>query len=131
VESAFLKTLYVLFVIELGTRRIRIADVTAYRWREGQRYVLRDVDGRSVSLAEAKRIVAERYVFPSQLRRARPTHTARPPGRTGRRSPSPPIRPLLLHELAVPPEQRVGPNQERGLRCLRPTLGSLRRASPR
>jgi transposase len=55
-------------------------------WREGQRYVLRDVDGRSVSVAEAKRIVAERYVIPSQLRRTRPTDTARPRGWTGRRS---------------------------------------------
>jgi len=55
-------------------------------WREGQRYVLRDVDGRSVNLAEAKRIVAERYVIPSQLRRTRPTHTAGPGAWTGRRS---------------------------------------------
>jgi transposase len=44
-------------------------------WREGQPYALRDVDGRQVSLAEAKRIVAERYTVPSELRRARLTNT--------------------------------------------------------
>jgi len=55
-------------------------------WREGQPYALRDVDGRSVSLAEAKRIVAERYTVPSELRRARLTKTTGRRGWTGRRS---------------------------------------------
>jgi hypothetical protein len=32
----------------------------------GQPYALRDFDGRSMSLAEAKRIVAERYTVSSQ-----------------------------------------------------------------
>jgi transposase len=53
--------------------------------RRGEPYALRDVDGRSVSLAEARRIVAERYTVPSQIRRSRLTTTRRRE-RTGRRS---------------------------------------------
>lgn len=55
-------------------------------WRRGEPYVLRDVDGRPVNLAEAKRIVAERYTVPSELRRARLTKTTGRRGWTGRRS---------------------------------------------
>jgi len=49
-------------------------------------YALRDVDGRAVSLAEAKRIVAERYTIPPELRRARLTNTTGRQRWTGRRS---------------------------------------------
>jgi transposase len=55
-------------------------------WRRGEPYALRDVDGRQVSLAEAKRIVAERYTVPSELRRVRLTNTVGRRGWTGRRS---------------------------------------------
>ncbi|MEW6058882.1 MAG: IS110 family transposase [Actinomycetota bacterium] len=55
-------------------------------WRRGRPYVLRDVDGRAVSLGEARRIVAERYTVPSELRRARLTTPAGRQRRTGRRS---------------------------------------------
>jgi hypothetical protein len=36
----------------------------------GQPYALRDFDGRSMSLAEAKRIVAERYTVPLSATRS-------------------------------------------------------------
>lgn len=55
-------------------------------WRRGELYVYRDVDGRAVSLAEAKRIVAERYTVPTELRRARITTTTGRQRWTGRRS---------------------------------------------
>jgi len=52
-------------------------------WRAGERYVLRDVDGRPVDPVEARAIIAARYTVPSdvRLRQAR-VHPAR---RTGRR----------------------------------------------
>ena len=40
-------------------------------WRRGERYVIRDCDGRPVSVAEGRRIVAERYTVPAELRRSR------------------------------------------------------------
>lgn len=52
-------------------------------WRRGERYVIRDVDGQPVSVAEGRRIVAERYVIPQELRRRR---SSRDVARTGRRS---------------------------------------------
>ena len=55
-------------------------------WRRGEPYLLRDVDGRQVSLAEAKRIVTERYTVPAELRRARLTDGTKQRRRTGRRS---------------------------------------------
>lgn len=39
--------------------------------RTGQPYVLRDIDGREIDIAEAKRIVAERYTVPPDLRASR------------------------------------------------------------
>lgn len=39
--------------------------------REGRPYELRDVDGTPVDLATAKRIVAERYTVPEEVRKAR------------------------------------------------------------
>jgi transposase len=53
-------------------------------WRRGEPYVLRDVDGRPVSLGEARCIVAERYVIPAELRRDR--RLSDPRWRTSRRS---------------------------------------------
>jgi hypothetical protein len=40
-------------------------------WRAGERYVIRDVDGTVVDLVEGKRIVAERYTVPADLRAVR------------------------------------------------------------
>ena len=49
-------------------------------WRNQTPYELRDTDGRPISTAEARAIIAERYAIPDEIRRARTT-TA-----TGRRS---------------------------------------------
>jgi transposase len=38
-------------------------------WRTGQHYIVRDVDGRPVDLAEARAIIAERYTIPPEARR--------------------------------------------------------------
>jgi transposase len=52
-------------------------------WRSGERYVLRDVDGRTVDVAEARAIIAARYTVPADVRaRGRTTGGSR----TGRRS---------------------------------------------
>ena len=40
-------------------------------WRRGERYVLRDTDGREITRAEGRAIVAERYAIPDEVRRAR------------------------------------------------------------
>lgn len=57
-------------------------------WRRGETYVIRDVDGRQVTAAEGREIVAERYPIPRELRQARrslnPGH--RVVQRTSRRS---------------------------------------------
>jgi transposase len=40
-------------------------------WRAGEPYVIRDIDGTPVSIAEGRRIVAERYTVPTGLREQR------------------------------------------------------------
>ncbi|MGH2738466.1 MAG: IS110 family transposase, partial [Actinomycetota bacterium] len=40
-------------------------------WRKGEWYVLRDVDGREITEAEGRAIVAERYQVPEEVRAAR------------------------------------------------------------
>jgi transposase len=61
-------------------------------WRNGEPYQLRDIDGRPVSLTEARAIIAERYRIPDEIRRRRRAVT-RPQqlkrGRTDRRKESP------------------------------------------
>jgi hypothetical protein len=56
-------------------------------WRNGQRYVLRDVDGREITAAEGRQICADRYKVPDEVRRRRrrTTKTKHHKGRTGRR----------------------------------------------
>jgi transposase len=49
-------------------------------WRNQSAYQLRDTDGRPVTTAEARTIIAERYTISEEIRRARTTTT------TGRRS---------------------------------------------
>jgi hypothetical protein len=50
-------------------------------WRNGTPYQLRDLDGRPITVEQARLIIAERYTVPAELRHTRSTHTA-----TGRRS---------------------------------------------
>lgn len=50
-------------------------------WNNNTPYQLRDVDGRIVSRAEARAIIAERYQIPDDIRRTRSTTKG-----TGRRS---------------------------------------------
>jgi transposase len=38
-------------------------------WRSGQPYIVRDIDGRPVTRAEAKAIITERYTIPPEARR--------------------------------------------------------------
>ena len=52
-------------------------------WRSGERYVLRDVDGRAVDPVEARAIIARRYTVPAEVR-SRQTRVHLAPG-TGRR----------------------------------------------
>jgi transposase len=42
-------------------------------WRAGEHYVIRDVDGTVVDLVEGRRIVAERYTVPADVRAVRRT----------------------------------------------------------
>jgi transposase len=44
-------------------------------WRAGQTYVLKDVDGRIVTSAQARAIIAERYAIPAEQRARRTTTT--------------------------------------------------------
>jgi transposase len=44
--------------------------------KTGRPYVLRDTDGRVIDPAEGKRIVAERFTVPEEIRRARRVHAA-------------------------------------------------------
>ncbi len=56
-------------------------------WRNGQRYVLRDVDGREITTSEGREICADRYKVPDEVRRRRrrTTKTKHHKHRTGRR----------------------------------------------
>jgi hypothetical protein len=54
-------------------------------WRNGERYIMRDTDGRAITEAEGRQICAERYAIPDDIRRRRTTTTKRQKGRTGQR----------------------------------------------
>jgi transposase len=56
-------------------------------WRNGERYILRDVDGREITEAEGREICRERYTVTAadRQRRRRPTTSKHHKGRTGRR----------------------------------------------
>jgi transposase len=56
-------------------------------WRNGERYVLHDVDGRQITESEGRAICRERYTVTAadRQRRRRPTTAKHHKGRTGRR----------------------------------------------
>jgi hypothetical protein len=62
-------------------------------WRRGERYVVRDVDGRQVTLEQARHIIAERYTIPPELRRQARTVNRPLAHRTSRRSKESPCAP--------------------------------------
>jgi transposase len=62
-------------------------------WRRGERYVIRDVDGRQVTIEEARRIIGERYTIPPQLRRQARTVNRPSAHRTSQRSKESPCAP--------------------------------------
>lgn len=57
-------------------------------WRRGERYTIRDIDGRHITAAEGRGIIAERYLVPDELRRGRRALSPNSPRRrrTSRRS---------------------------------------------
>lgn len=58
-------------------------------WRTGERYILRDIDGREVQPVEARAIIARRYTVPADVRsRQTRVHFSPRTGRRGQRSPS-------------------------------------------
>jgi transposase len=65
-----------------------LATRVAACWRRRERYVLRDLDGREVTEAEGRAIIAERYRISDEVRQARRTTSKakKLKGRTGRRS---------------------------------------------
>jgi hypothetical protein len=66
-------------MVERGAHHIKALCVVAAKLAErfwavqtsGRPYVLRDLDGRQVSVEEARRIIAERYTVPEEVRRRR------------------------------------------------------------
>jgi hypothetical protein len=66
-------------MVERGAHHLKALCVVAAKLAErfwtvearGEPYVLRDVDGREVTVAEARRIIAERYTVPEEVRRRR------------------------------------------------------------
>ncbi|MGH8904680.1 MAG: IS110 family transposase, partial [Egibacteraceae bacterium] len=48
-----------------------LASRIAACWRNGERYVLRDVDGTEITEADGRKICAERYAIPPEVRQAR------------------------------------------------------------
>jgi hypothetical protein len=53
-------------------------------WRRGERYVIRDLNGRPITAAEGRRIIAERYPIPAELRQRTTSATRPPSNRTSR-----------------------------------------------
>jgi hypothetical protein len=57
-------------------------------WNSQTPYQLRDVDGRPVTKAEARAIIAERYQIPDEIRRARTTTGTSRRSKESQRAPS-------------------------------------------
>ena len=57
-------------------------------WRNQTPYELRDVDGRSITTAQAREIIADRYTVPDEIRRARTTTGTGRRNKKSQRAPS-------------------------------------------
>ncbi len=74
-----LAAVYYAQMVERGAHHIKALCIVAAKLAErfwavqasGKPYVLRDVDGREVTVEEARRIIAERYTVPEEVRRRR------------------------------------------------------------
>jgi transposase len=71
-------------------------------WRAGQPYVLRDVDGTTVTTEQARAIIAERYAIPKELRAQRRTTTDARTDRRSKESPSAPSTGPSNHNATTP-----------------------------
>src|SRR5215204_5367353 len=71
-------------------------------WRAGQPYLLRDVDGTTVTIDQARAIIAERYLIPKDLRARRRTTTATGTDRRSKESPSAPSTGPPNHNATTP-----------------------------
>jgi Transposase IS116/IS110/IS902 family len=67
-------------------------------WRAGQPYQLRDVDGRPVTIEQARAIITERYAIPKDLRARRNTITATGTDRRSKESPGAPSTGPSTHD---------------------------------
>jgi transposase IS116/IS110/IS902 family protein len=59
-------------------------------WRRGEHYIIRDTDGRPVTTAEARAIIADRYTVSAELRAARRALHTRGTDRRSKESPRAP-----------------------------------------
>jgi transposase len=74
-----LAAIYYAQMVERGAHHIKALCVVAAKLAErlwtvetrGEPYVVRDLDGREVTIVEARRIIAERYAVPEEVRRRR------------------------------------------------------------
>ena len=57
-------------------------------WRNQTPYELRDVDGRSITTAQAREIIADRYTVPDEIRRGRTTTGTGRRNKESQRAPS-------------------------------------------
>ena len=71
-------------------------------WRAGQPYILRDVDGTPVTVDQARKIIAERYPIPKDLRTRRRTTTDTGTDRRSKESPSAPSTGPSNHNATTP-----------------------------
>jgi hypothetical protein len=46
--------------------------------KTGQAYALRDMEGKAISVAEAKQLVRDRFTVPDEIRRSRRRHSEIP-----------------------------------------------------
>jgi transposase len=131
-------------MVERGAHHIKALCIVAGKLAErfwtvetrGEPYVVRDLDGREVSIAEAKQIIAERYTVPEEVRRRRrstkPTrttgkapqhvlsgHAQRGTSRAEPRRPSP-------RRSSTPPHDTVNPVGATCHPALAPTFLALR-----